>query len=207
MNQLQEQRKRIFALLESHLTSESITSLDYQIDDFLRKQLNLPNRPDGDSPYIGWLVGKKEPTEGKMKTSFEGIALIKSHEGIRTRAYVCPGGVLTIGYGHTRTVYPNQLISQEKAEQLLKEDLAKFENAVNQYVKVPLNQNQFDALVSFTFNVGISAFRNSTLLRLLNNQNYYKAACQFSRWVNAGTTKLPGLVRRRKDEKSLFLKK
>ena len=96
-------------------------------------------------------------------------------------------------------------ISKEQAEQLLKEDLKHFENAVSQLVTVKLNQSQFDALVSFMFNVGVYAFKKSTLLRLINQENFLEAANEFDRWVYANRKKLPGLVKRRADEKQLFL--
>ncbi len=140
-----------------------------------------------------------------MKTSQKGIDLIKRFEGCRLNAYKCPANVWTIGYGHTYGVKEGQTITQKQAEDLLKDDLKSFEAAVNNYVKVPLTQGQFDALVSFSFNVGNEALRTSTLLRLLNQGKYEEAAEQFSRWVYASGKKLDGLVRRRKAEKELFL--
>ena len=121
-----------------------------------------------------------------MKTSQKGIDLIKQFEGCRLSAYKCPAGVWTIGYGHTYGVKAGQKISQKQAEEFLKDDLKSFEAAVNNYVKVPLTQNQFDALVSFSFNVGSEALRTSTLLRLLNQGKYEEAAEQFDRWVSRG---------------------
>lgn len=140
-----------------------------------------------------------------MKTSQKGIDLIKQFEGCRLSAYKCPAGVWTIGYGHTYGVKAGQKISQKQADEFLKEDLKSFEAAVNKYVKVSLTQNQFDALVSFSFNVGSEALRTSTLLRLLNQGKYEEAAEQFDRWVFVSFKKLDGLVRRRKAEKELFL--
>ncbi|WP_319422750.1 lysozyme [Pleurocapsa sp. FMAR1] len=96
--------------------------------------------------------------------------------------------------------------SHLEAERLLKEDLSIFEKAVTRFVTVPLNQNQFDALVSFTFNVGVGAFSKSTLLKLLNYKDYQKAANEFSRWTRGGGRILPGLINRRKDEHELFVK-
>lgn len=141
-----------------------------------------------------------------MNISQKGIDLIKNFEGCRLASYKCPAGVWTIGYGHTGVdVKPGHVISQEQAEKYLKMDLIVHTNNVSMLVKVPLNQNQFDALVSFEFNVGYGAFKNSTLLRLLNQGKYTDAANQFGRWVYAGKTVLPGLVKRRAAEKSLFL--
>jgi lysozyme len=140
------------------------------------------------------------------RISKNGIDLIKSWEGCRANAYLCPAGIWTIGYGHTKTVTPGMKIDYTKADSLLLEDLKRFESAIRQLVKVPLNQNQFDALVSFTFNVGEGAFKGSTLLRLLNAGNYNAAAAQFGKWVYAGKKVLPGLVARREAEYQLFIK-
>ena len=136
--------------------------------------------------------------------SDEGLDLIKNFEGCELTAYICPSGVYTIGYGHTGDVLPGQTITQAEADALLREDVRKFEKGTNNYTNVPLNQSQFDALVSFTFNVGLGAYRDSTLLRLLNGADYEGAAGQFSRWVNGSNGPLPGLVRRREAEEKLF---
>ena len=207
MHNLKQHRQRALALLGEYLTDDEPTLMDCKIDEYLRLKLNLPDKPEGDEPYVGWMVGEKETTFGKMRTSGAGIELIKAHEGLRLNAYKCPAGVWTIGYGHTKNVAPGMKIIPAKAEMLLKEDLLRFENAVNDLVEVPLNQNQFDALVSFTFNVGISALESSTLLRLLCLGHYFQAASQFSRWVHGGGQKLPGLIRRREEERKLFLTK
>jgi len=140
-----------------------------------------------------------------VKTSSKGLELIKEFEGCRLTAYNCASGVLTIGYGHTGPdVFNGQSISMDEAESLLVQDLHRFERAVREVVTVPLTQNQFDALVSFTFNVGAGALSSSTLLRLLNAGDYEGAAGQFSRWVNGANGPLPGLVRRRAAEQALF---
>ena len=142
-----------------------------------------------------------------MNISENGINLIKRFEGCRLKAYRCPAGVLTIGYGHTGSDVSNgMVISQEKAENMLKMDLAVHCNNVTKLVKVPLNQNQFDALVSFEYNVGYGALSTSTLLRLLNQGKYTEASKQFERWVYAGDKPLEGLKRRRKAEKELFIR-
>lgn len=142
-----------------------------------------------------------------MNISQNGIDLIKRFEGCRLKAYRCPAGVLTIGYGHTGSDVSNGMeISQEKAENMLKMDLVVHCNNVTKLVKVPLNQNQFDALVSFEYNVGYGALSTSTLLRLLNQGKYTEASKQFERWVYAGGKPLEGLKRRRKAEKELFIR-
>jgi len=134
----------------------------------------------------------------------KGLDLIKRFEGLYLRSYKCPADVWTIGYGHTKNVNSNQIITSEQAEQLLRSDLRVFEKVVSDAVTVPLNQNQFDALVSLAFNIG-GAFGSSTLLRMLNAANYAGAADQFLRWNRAGDKVLDGLTRRRTDERALFL--
>lgn len=140
-----------------------------------------------------------------MKISIRGIELIKKYEGLRLEAYLCPAGVWTIGFGTTKGVKNGDKITQQAAEKLLADDLSKFEIGVTCSVTVPLSQNQFDALVSFAYNVGLGALRSSTLLRLLNAGDYKGAAAQFKRWNKAGGKELAGLTRRRADEAALFL--
>lgn len=140
-----------------------------------------------------------------MKTNSLGLQIIKDFEGCGLKAYICPSGVWTIGYGHTASVKPDMVITQLDAERLLKQDLLRFEQGVTSLVKVPLTPNQFSALVSFAFNVGINALRTSTLLRLLNNKDYKGAAKEFLRWDKGNNGKpLPGLTKRRKAEQDLF---
>lgn len=142
-----------------------------------------------------------------MKISDAGIALIKSHEGLRLKAYPDPGTggePWTIGYGHTGGVEPGDEIDQNRADEYLRCDVMTVEDCVEHFVNVSLTQGQFDALCSFVFNVGCKAFSNSTLCRLLNEGNYEGARQQFSRWTKAGGRDLPGLVRRRKEEAELF---
>ena len=140
-----------------------------------------------------------------MRTSNKGIELIKSFEGIKTKAYKCPAGVWTIGYGHTKGVQKGDTCTMAQAIEFLKEDLRVFEGAINDLVKVELNQNQFDALVSFIYNVGSGAFEDSTMRKFLNAGHFALAAGQFDRWNKAGGVVLEGLVRRRAAEKELFL--
>nr|WP_302600170.1 lysozyme [uncultured Cellulosilyticum sp.] len=141
-----------------------------------------------------------------MKISQSGIDLIKSFEGCYLKAYRCPAGVLTIGWGCTVGVKEGQTITQEQADTMLMKELSKFEDCVNKFVTYPINQNQFDALVSFSYNCGAGALKTSTLLQYLNKGKVKEAADQFDLWVNGGGKKLPGLVRRRAAEKALFLK-
>ena len=140
-----------------------------------------------------------------MNTSQTGVELIKKYEGVRLTAYRDSVGIWTIGYGHTAGVEQGMTITAEKAEWLLKEDLKIYENYVKQYVKVPLNQNEFDSLVSFTYNVGSGNFQKSVLLTKLNSGLRAAAADEFTKWVYAGGVKLNGLIKRRAEERELFL--
>ena len=152
-----------------------------------------------------------EPTKpGTRQTNSSGVNLIKSFEGLRLKAYQDAVGVWTIGYGHTSaagppTVYAGQTISEAEAESILQKDLELFENGVRNLVKVPINSDQFSALVSFSFNLGLGALGDSTLLRKLNAGDYQGAADEFPRWVKAGGQTLLGLVKRRDAERALFL--
>lgn len=144
-----------------------------------------------------------------MKT--KDLNIIKEFEGLRLEAYDDGIGVWTVGYGTIR--YPNgtivkrgDKITLEQAEQYLRHDLSKFEYSVNSLVKVPLTQNQFDALTSLVYNIGSSAFSKSTLLKKLNNKDYKGAADQFLVWNKAGGRTLQGLINRRTKERQLFLK-
>lgn len=149
----------------------------------------------------------KAPTPGKKSISQNGLEFIGSFEGLRLTAYWDSyGQVWTIGYGHTGGVRQGQTITKAQALSYLRSDCQTAANAVNNYVKVSLNQNQFDALVSFTFNLGAGSLRSSSLLTYLNNGNYKAAANEFPKWCYAGGQKLEGLVRRRNAEKALFLK-
>lgn len=133
---------------------------------------------------------------------------IKTAEGLRLTAYLDTGGVWTIGYGHTGSdVREGLTIPLSEAERLLTRDLRVAEGHVNDAVKVKLTQNQFDALVSFVYNVGGGAFRSSTLLKLLNAGDYDGAANQLPRWNKDNGKTVPGLTNRRREERELFLRK
>lgn len=149
-----------------------------------------------------------------MKTSSEGRALIERREGVRLSAYKDSAGILTIGVGHTSAagspkVVAGVKITAQEARDILTRDLAIFEKAVNEAVRVPLNLNEFDALVSFAFNVGAGAFKGSTLLKRLNAGDRQAAADQFLVWnkitVNGQKQELKGLTTRRQDERKQFL--
>jgi lysozyme len=139
-----------------------------------------------------------------MKISEEGKALIKKFEGCELDSYVCSGGVWTIGYGHTAGVKQGDKINQDEADHLLTEDLEEFEGYVNSAVEVALDQNQFDALVAWTFNLGPSNLKSSTMLEVLNEEKYSKVPSEMKRWNKAGGKVLEGLIRRRDAEALLF---
>ncbi|MBJ9516055.1 lysozyme [Citrobacter freundii] len=145
-----------------------------------------------------------------MQTSDKGIALIKQFEGCKLTAYQDSVGVWTIGYGWTqpvdgKSIRAGMTIKQETAERLLKTGLVSYESDVSRLVKVGMTQGQFDALVSFTYNLGARSLSTSTLLRKLNAGDYAGAADEFLRWNKAGGKVLNGLTRRREAERDLFL--
>ena len=145
-----------------------------------------------------------------MQISKNGIELIKRFEGLRLKAYQDSVGVWTIGYGWTQPVDgkkigPGMQIDQATADRLLKCGVVQYEQGVNQLVKVKITQGQFDALVSFAYNLGLRSLSTSTLLQKLNDGDKQGAADQFGRWVNAGGKRLDGLVARRAAEREMFL--
>lgn len=136
----------------------------------------------------------------------KGLELIKKFEGFIGSEYICPAGKRTIGYGHVvreTESFPPELTKRE-AEELLLEDVAAAEDAIIDFVDVPLSADQFDALISFVFNVGAERFKRSMLLRRLNAGDYAGASKEFLQWVYADGQRLEGLVRRRHAEKALF---
>ena len=145
-----------------------------------------------------------------MKTSSTGLGLIMYFEGFRDKAYLCPAKVWTVGYG--TTVYPDgskvkegDTCTEKEATSYLTNDVKKFEKSVNSLVKSHITQNQFDALVSFTYNLGATNLKKSTLLKKINeNPLEPSIRNEFMKWVNAGGKKLEGLVRRRKSEAELY---
>lgn len=155
-----------------------------------------------------------------MKLSQNGIELIQYFEGLELKAYLCSAGKLTIGYGHTGSdVKPGMVITKQKADALFRQDIQKFEKDVASLLKVSVNQNQFDALVSFAFNVGsdidadtiAEGLGDSTLLKLVNRKDWEGAAKEFLKWNKARNPKtkklepVAGLTKRRRAEHLLFL--
>jgi lysozyme len=142
-----------------------------------------------------------------MKTSPRGIDFIKQFEGFRSHPYQCQANVWTIGYGHTAGVTADtDPVSESAAVALLQRDIAKYERSVFRLVQAKLTQRQFDALVSFTFNLGGGALQRSKLRMKLNRGDYIGAAAEFLRWTRAGGVVRRGLVRRREAERAMFLK-
>lgn len=144
-------------------------------------------------------------TRSNMKLSNTALDMIKQHEKLMLNAYMpTPNDVPTIGYGHTKGVKMGDTITEAEAYALLREDVAWVEDAINTNVSVSLNQNQFDALASLVFNIGATAFRKSTMLRLINQSDFAGAALQFARWNKQKGKVLRGLTKRRAEEAKLF---
>lgn len=140
-----------------------------------------------------------------MTTSRKGLQLIKDFEGLRLGSYKCPAGVWTIGYGHTKGVKQGQVIDQGKADDYLVEDIAPIERLLNDLC-INFRQEQFDALVSWIFNLGASAFLRSTLyIRIGTNASDEEITDQIIKWVNAAGKPLVGLKKRRIAEANMFL--
>jgi len=144
-----------------------------------------------------------------MNISKTGLELIKHFESLKLETYLCPAGKLTIGYGSTGShVKKGMIITPDQASRLLEKDVQRFEKSVNELVKVELNQNQFDALVDFCFNLGAGALGDSTLLKLLNNGDYRNAGFEFEKWckmrVKGVLVPSKGLLRRRLTERALY---
>ena len=142
-----------------------------------------------------------------MKISEEGLALIKKFEGCELEAYQCAAGIWTIAYGRIKEVKEGHTCTQEQAETWLDEELHEYQSYIDDMVKVNLEQCQFDALVSWVYNLGPSNLKSSTLLKVLNNSEYDEVPEQIKRWNKAGGKVLEGLVRRREAEALLFLGK
>jgi lysozyme len=141
-----------------------------------------------------------------VRISDDGVALVKEFEGCELKAYKCPAGIWTIGYGSTGThVHEGQEIDEITAEAYLRKDLEVAERCVTACANVALTQGQFDAMTSLVFNIGCGAFRKSTLLRKLNEGDDLGASEEFLRWNKAGGKELAGLTRRRQAEKEMFL--
>lgn len=194
-----------FNWVKSHLTKGYF--VQPQVD-ALDEMLEVMS-PDAAASVLSRLNGWPIPSLRAISPA--GVALIKYYEGLRLKAYQDTGGVWTIGYGHTSAaggmrVYAGLAITHDQAEQLLKDDLARMTYPViDDLVKVPLSQGQFDALCSFIYNLGATQVSTSTLLKRLNQGNYDAAAEQFGRWIYDNGQKLNGLIARRTAERNLFL--
>ena len=139
-----------------------------------------------------------------MNISNEGISLIKKFEGCELESYQDAVGVWTIGYGHTKNVKEGMTISKEQADNMLLNELDEYCEYVEKAVDVTLKQNEFDALVSWTYNLGPTNLNDSTMLKVLNNKDFQEVPNQIKRWNKAGGKVLQGLVRRREAEALLF---
>ena len=141
-----------------------------------------------------------------MEYSQTGLALTQSFESCKLESYQDSKGVWTLGWGRTLNVLPGMTCTQEQANQWLAEDIHAAEACINTNVRVDLNQNQYDSLVDFAYNIGNGAFKQSTLLQLLNQGDFTNAALQFVRWDKAAGQVVAGLLRRRQAETELFNK-
>jgi lysozyme len=139
-----------------------------------------------------------------MNISAEGMELIKKFEGCELESYRCSADVSTIGFGHTKGVSDGDSCTQDEADQMLTEDLEEFEGYVEKLVTVDLEQNEFDALVAWTFNLGPTNLKSSTMLRVLNDGKKSEVPAQMKRWNKAGGKTLDGLIRRREAESLLW---
>jgi len=150
-------------------------------------------------------IFKSKNRKNPSKINSEGFNIIASFEGAVLHSYKDLVGVLTIGYGHTGPdVLPNQKITQKDAFSLLMKDLSIFESGVFALVKTQITRNQFSALVSFSYNLGLESLKSSTLLKLVNSKKFDLAALEFQKWDHAGGKKVEGLLRRRDAESKLF---
>lgn len=167
---------------------------------------------NGKVPVLLWVYeGHSRPSDADVTYIGEshtfsriGVDLIKHFEGLRLTAYRDAVGVLTIGYGHTGDVSEGQVIDESKAVTLLAADIQSFERHVHRVVTASMTQAEFDAFVAFSYNVGYTAFEDSTMLSMFNAGQKVSAAKQFDRWVHGNGVVLPGLVRRRAAERALF---
>jgi|GEM_PF-247884 len=198
-------------------TPSATNPLEKVLDlDKMEEWFDLPNAPAGmtialntDAPEPEqW--GDRPPDEHTGEINALGLEVVKHFEGLRLTAYRDAVGIWTIGYGHTSmagppTVTEGMTITEAEAEAILAQDLDIFERGVANALTVPTNSDQYSAMVSFAFNVGVGAFRNSTLLRKHNSRDFAGAAEEFLRWVFGNGQVLPGLERRRKAERALYL--
>tara|TARA_R100000781_G_scaffold112477_1_gene79730 strand:- start:436 stop:927 length:492 start_codon:yes stop_codon:yes gene_type:complete len=158
------------------------------------------------------MVAKKHISGDRMKKTYmkiseEGKSLIKKFEGCELKAYKCPAGKWTIGFGHVKNVKEGDEWSQSHAEHMLDVELEEYEGYINDMVDMQLNQNQFDALVAWIYNLGPSNFRTSTLRKKLTPETISEVPYEIKRWNKANGKTLDGLIRRREAESLLFQKK
>jgi len=139
-----------------------------------------------------------------VNISEKGLQLLKHYEGCELNAYRCSADVLTIGYGHTKGVTEDMVITQEEADQMLQDEMPEYESYINDMVTVDLNQDQFDAMVCWVYNLGSGNLASSTLLKVLNEGDYEAVPEQMKRWNKAGGKVLNGLIKRRDSEAKLF---
>ena len=149
-------------------------------------------------------VAKASIYRTQMNIGTKGLEMIKHFEGLELNAYQCAAGVWTIGYGHTKGVQKGMVISEDTANEMLVEELNEYESYITGLVTVELNQNQFDAMVSWVYNLGVGNLKASTLLKVLNAGDYAGVPAQIMRWNKAGGKVLEGLTRRRQAEADLF---
>lgn len=190
---------------EDPVTDDLANSISVKIDNQI--SLSRKTEPLQRLPREERIKGAlSEPSDvSGMSASQSLLDMIKKYEGFRESPYICPGGQLTIGYG--KAIKPGEYtsITKSEAEILLRKTVAAFERSIKNLVQVPLNQNQYDALVSFAYNVGAGAFKKSDLLKKLNASDYKGAADELPKWNKSKGKVLKGLVRRREEERKLFL--
>lgn len=192
-------------LIYKNLTKEQQSELGKkELENLLKPQVTAQKENINYTNMLGAIDMNKEAPANSISKA--GLELIKQSEGLRLSPYKDAAGILTVGYGHTGKVAKSgEKLSKAKADELLMQDVSKAESAIDQLVEVPLTQNQYDALVSLIYNIGIGAFKKSTLLKKLNSGDAEAAAKEFKRWVFANGTKLKGLESRRTKEAELFL--
>jgi lysozyme len=171
----------------------------------IKNQISLRRKAESSSDPKKVAVLSTPSEVSKLSVSQTGIDMIKGFEGFRSYPYTCPGGALTIGYGTTMKPGEFTSVTKEQAEALLRKSIVGFERSIKKLVTVPLSQNQYDALVSFTYNVGAGALKRSTLLKKLNSGDYTGAADELLRFTKSNGKVLEGLEKRRQKERTLFL--
>lgn len=196
-----------------HRTKESVKEMYYYMfkGDVIEEIIELPELGFGGKvnlrkqKIIYQVDNSRTYDISQLRPSKRCIDMIKDFEKLRLKSYLCAGKVWTIGYGHTENVRRGMKISRYDAERLLQQDLVEFQRALKKHIRVPLTQNQYDALLSFIFNIGEEQFASSTLLKQLNSGQYDLAANELLRWKYSKKKVLAGLVKRRSQERELFL--